>query len=163
MTTQQTEMTTIKYKDWEFIVDKKLTKQTYEKVEIGGAESCTCNNCKNFTSNRENIYPQETKELLTSLGIDYRKECEVWHYCKDEFGRHYYSGWFHFKGKFKGKSLSAPTPDTPFTYDLTPITDTFSLGFLYDSSLTFFEDKENLVQVEFDTKTTWTIDEDESK
>ncbi|MFY7890138.1 MAG: hypothetical protein ACOVOW_14585 [Spirosomataceae bacterium] len=155
-------MITIKYRDWELIVDKKLTEQTYEKIEISGVESCNCNYCKNFANNRENIYPKEIKELLTSIGIDYRKECEVWHYCKDEFGRHCYSGWFHFKGKFKGKSLSAPTPDTTTTYDLTPISDTFSLGFLYDSSLTFFEDKEYLVQVEFDAKTTWTISEDDS-
>jgi len=153
-------MTTIKFKEWELTVDKELTEQTYKNVEIGGVESCTCNDCKNFSNNREKIYPQEIKNLLTELGVDYRKECEVWHYCKDEFGRHCYSGWFHFKGKFKGKSLSAPTPDTITTYDLTPITDAFSLGFLYDSSLTFFEHKENLVQVEFDVKTDWTIDKD---
>lgn len=163
MKTQQTRMTTIKYRDWELIVDKELTKQTYEKVEIGGVESCTCKDCKNFANNRENIYPQEIKELLTNLGIDYRKECEVWHYCKDELGKYCYSGWFHFKGSFKGKSLSAATLDTTTTYDLTPITETFSLGFLYDTSLTFFENKENLVQVEFDTKTSWTIDEIESE
>lgn len=158
MMTLQTEMTTIKYRDWELIVDIETTKKTYEKIKIGGVESCVCNDCKNFANNRENIYPQEIKELLTNLGIDYHKECEVWHYSKDELGRHCYSGWFHFKGHFNGKSLSLPTLDTTTTYDLTPITDTFSLGFLYDTSLTFFEDKENLVQVEFETKTSWTID-----
>lgn len=45
-------------------------------------------------------------------------------------------------------------------YDLTPITDTFSLGFLYDNSLTFFDDTENLVQVEFEVKTNLTIDKE---
>lgn len=153
-------MITIKFRDWELLVDKEQTKQTYAKVEIGGVESCTCNNCKNFAHNRENIYPEEIKQLLTELGIDYHKECEVWHYCKDDLGRHCYSGWFHFKGKFKGKSLGAPTADTITTYDLTPITDSFSIGFLYDNSLTLFEDKEDLVQVEFDTKTSWTIDKE---
>lgn len=155
-------MTTIKYRDWELIVDKELTKLTYEKVEVGGVESCTCSECKNFANNRENIYPNEIKELLTNLGIDYRKECEVWRYSIDESGRHCYSGWFHFKGHFKGKSLSSPTIDKISHYSLTPITDSFSLGFLYDSSLTFFEEKENLVQVEFEAKTTWTIDEEET-
>ena len=156
-------MMTIKYRDWELVVDKELTQETYKKVEIGGAENCTCSSCKNFVNNRENIYPQEIKELLINLGIDYRKESEVWHYCKDELGRHCYNGWFHFKGHFKGKSLSAATLDRTTTGHLTPITETFSLGFLYDSLLSFFENKENLVQVEFEAKTTWTIDETEPK
>ncbi|WP_238579310.1 hypothetical protein [Flavobacterium psychrophilum] len=46
------------------------------------------------------------------------------------------------------------------TYNLTPITENFSIGFLNESSLTFFEEKENLVQVEFDVKTEWTISKD---
>ena len=153
-------MTTIKFREWELIVDKELTKQTYDKIEIGGVESCTCNDCKNFGNNRENIYPQEIKNLLTDLGIDYHKECEVWHYCKDDLGRHCYSGWFHFKGHFKGKSCSRQISNTTSTYELTTITDTFSLGFLHDSMLTFFENKENIVQVEFDTKTSWTIEKE---
>jgi len=153
-------MKTIKYREWELIVDRELTKQTYDKVEVGGVESCTCSDCKNFANNRENIYPEEIKNLLTELGIDYRKECEVWHYCKDELGRHCYSGWFHFKGCFKGKSCSIQAGETSFTFDLTPITDNFSIGFYYDSSLTFFEDKENLVQIEFDAKTPWTIEKE---
>ena len=153
-------MTTIKFRDWELIVDKELTKKTYEKVKIGGVESCPCNECKNFAHNRENIYPQEIKNLLTDLGIDYDKECEVWHYCKDELGRHCYSGWFHFKGKFIGENCSKQIDESTSTFELTKITDTFSLGFHYNSSLSFFEDKENLVQIEFDVKTSWTIEKE---
>ena len=156
-------MAIIKYKDWEFIVDKELTKKTYDKIEFGSSDICECIHCKNFAFNKEDNFPTEIKNLLNDLGIDFKKECEAWHYYKDDLGRHCYSGWFHFKGKFKGKSLSAPTKETSTSYDLTPITDNFSLGFLYDDSLTYFENNENLVQVEFDTKINWRIDETESE
>jgi hypothetical protein len=153
-------MKTINFKHWKLFVDEKLTNETYKKVEVGGVESCECNDCKNFAKNRENIYPEEIKNLLIDLGIDYHKECEVWHYCKDEFGKHCYSGWFHFKGKFEGENCKVDLQNNISTYNLTPITENFSIGFLNESSLTFFEEKQNLVQVEFDVKTEWTISKD---
>lgn len=70
-------MKTIKFKNWELIVDKELTKSTYEKVEIGNADSCVCNECKNYSNYRENVFPEEIKNLFLEIGIDYRKESEV--------------------------------------------------------------------------------------
>lgn len=153
-------MTTIKFREWELIVDRELTKLTYEKVSVGGPESCGCNDCKNFANNRENIYPDEIKKLFYDLGVDYKKESEIWHYSRKENGIHCYSGWFHFKGHFKGKDCKIITGKTSSTFDLTAITESFSIGFCYDSSLSYFENKENLVQIEFDAKTTWTIDKE---
>lgn len=161
MTTQPKEkMTTIKFKDWELIVDRELTKLTYDKVAVGGTERCGCNDCQNFANNRETIFPEEIKNLFNNLGIDYKKESEICHYCRQDDGLHYYGGWFHFKGQFKGKDCTVPTGSNSFTFDLTPINDKFSIGFRYDSALTFFDDKENLVQIEFDTKTPWTIEKE---
>ena len=158
MTTQQkNKMTIIKFKEWEFIVDRELTKFTYDNVDLGGPESCGCNECKNFANNREDIYPEEIKKLLDQLGINYKKESEICYYCRLTEGLHYYGGWFHFKGEFKGKDCTVTTDSGGITFDLTPINDRFSIGFRYDSALTFFDKKENLVQIEFDTKTPWTI------
>ncbi len=154
--TQPKEKTvTIIFKEWELVVDRQQTILTYDKVAIGGPESCGCNDCKNFINNRETIYPDEVKKLFINLGVDYKKECEVCHYCQQDDGLHYYGGWFHFKGKFKGKDCTVPTGSGGFTFDLTPINDTFSMGFRYDNALTFFSNKENLVQIEFDAKTPW--------
>jgi hypothetical protein len=36
-------VTKIKYKDWEFEVDRELTRQTYDNVALSGADSCICN------------------------------------------------------------------------------------------------------------------------
>ncbi len=151
-TQQQTKMTTIKFKERELIGDRELTKLTYDHVALGGPESCGCNNCKNFANNRKAIYPEEIKQLLDKLGVDHKKENEICHYCRQDDGLHYYGGWFHFKGKFKGKDCKVPTASGGFAFDLTPINDKFSIGFRHDSALTFFDDKENLVQIEFEAK-----------
>ena len=151
-------MTTIKFRNWELIVDKELTKVAYDKIFIGGPEGCGCNDCKNFLKNRETIYPTEIKNLFNELGIDYKKESEICHYGRLEDGLHYYGGWFHFKGKFIGKDCSVPTDPNAGDFELTPINKEFSIGFRYQNELTFFSDKENLVQIEFETKTPWTIE-----
>lgn len=154
------EMTIVKFRAWEFIVDKELTKMTYDKVPSGSPEGCDCNDCKNFVNSRETIYPEEIKKLLTEIGVDYKKESEICHYCRQDDGLHHYGGWFHFKGQFKGKDCNVPIGSNCFTFDLTPINDKFSIGFHYDSALTFFDKKENLVQIEFEAKIQWTIDKE---
>lgn len=150
-------MKIIKFREWELTVDRELTKLTYNNVVSGSADNCNCNDCKNFVNNREAAYPDEIKKLLYDLGIDYKKECEICHYCRQDDGLHFYGGWFHFKGEFKGKNCGVPTIFNGYTFDLTPINDRFSIGFRYDSALTFFNAKEGLVQIEFETKIPWTI------
>ena len=146
-------MTTIQFRDWELIVDKENTQMIYDKIQVDKGASCACKECQYFLLNREQIYPFEIKVLLTNLGINYYKECEVLHYLKDASGMNYYSGWFHFKGRFKQKSLSASKDGHILKNGLTSITDSFRIGFLYDDYLTLFDDKDDLVKVEFDTKT----------
>lgn len=90
---------TVKYRDWEFEVDKELTKETYAKTTASGTKTCTCNNCKNFDAYRDNIYPEELKNLFLDLGIDINKEAETTHYGKNDNGNHLFGVWFHFKGK----------------------------------------------------------------
>lgn len=151
-------MKKITFGDWELIVDLEATKFAYQATALGGTDTCECNYCQNFVNSKEHIYPNEIKVLFEELGIDYKKECEAWHYCKDDLGRHCYSGWFHFKGNFRGKDCVIPTNETQSSIDLTPIDEHFSLGFCYNNQLAFFEEKDGLVQVEFDTKIPWTID-----
>ena len=153
-------MKTIKYRDWELIVDSELTKLTYNDVVVGSPESCNCNDCRNFANNREEIYPDEVKKLFNEFGIDYKKESEICHYCRQGDGLHVYGGWFHFKGRFRGKNCTVPMNSGGYTLELTPINDKFNIGFHYSSALTFFNNKENLVQIEFETKTPWTIEKE---
>ena len=150
--------TTIKYKDWDLTFDRDATKLAYDNCDKGSAESCDCNDCKNFADNKDKIYPNEVKRLFDQLGVDYKKETEINHYCRQKDGLHHYGGWFHFKGEFKGMDCTVSFLFSGHTLELTPVTENFSIGFRVDNSLTIFSDKDGLVPIEFEVKVPWTID-----
>jgi hypothetical protein len=149
----------VNYKEWEFEVDTQLTKETYDEVIQSGADNCECNDCKNYIAFREKIFPNGVQQLFEELGIDYRKEVEITTFETLPNGLHHIGGWFHFKGKIlKGKNYKVPLPSGGYTFELTPVTEDFSIGFAEGGELTFFSDKKGLVQVEFMTFIPWVID-----
>lgn len=83
---------------WEFTCNRPATVDAYARAEHGGSESCTCNGCHNFISARTQVYPKEFLSFLNSLGIDSRKDDEVYLLGPAASGRYYYGGWFHFVG-----------------------------------------------------------------
>ena len=91
-------MAIVKYRTWIFDVDLETTKTEYAKAGESGAESCTCGYCANYVAYREFVFPEEIKELLQSLGIDYRKEAEIVTYDILPSQMQHIEGWFHFKG-----------------------------------------------------------------
>ena len=149
----------LKFRAWTLEVDKEQTQRTYEKVSGSGADTCICNDCKNYVAYRDKVFPEEIRILFTDLGIDYRKEVEITSWEKLPNNRYHIGGWFHFKGHvLNGKDYLVPLPKGGFTFDLTKISDNFSIGFSKANDLTFFEDKNDLVQIEFDTNIPWVID-----
>jgi hypothetical protein len=142
----------VRYRDWEFEVDRELTRQTYKKIMDSGADSCACNDCKNYIAYRDGLFSDEIRTLFADLGIDYKKEVEITFFETLPNGLHHIGGWFHFKGRLlKGKDYRVPIQSGGYTIDLTPITEDFSIGFAEGGDLTFFSDKNGLVQVEFMT------------
>jgi hypothetical protein len=79
--------------------DRDATAAVYGTLEHGGAEECGCVFCKNFTVQRDLVYPASFKALLERLGIDPHKEGEVFEYGPVEDGCHLYGGWFYFVGE----------------------------------------------------------------
>ena len=153
----------ITYKEWTFEVEFQRTKEVYDNVEMGSPEGCECNDCKNFSANRENIYPTEIKKLLEQFGVDYKKESEICHYCKLENGRHHYGGWFHFKGKIvEGKDCKVNLPNGGSRFDTIQINEDFQIGFMKGSGLSFFdkEESKDLIQIEFLANSDWVIDKE---
>lgn len=152
-------VTTVKFRDWEFEVDRELTRQTYKNVSVSGADSCVCNDCKNYVAFRDKVFSEEIRRLFDDLGIDYKKEVEIISFETMPDGLHHIGGWFHFKGRIiNGKEYIVPHPYSGHTFDLTSITDTFSIGFAVGSDIAHFTDKTGLVQVEFMTYIPWVID-----
>ena len=148
-------ITKVKYREWEFEIDRNLTQQTYENVLVSGADSCVCNDCKNYTAYRDKVFPDEIRRLFDDLGIDYKKEVEIISFETLPNGLHHIGGWFHFKGRIlTGKDCRVDG----YTLDFTAVTDNFSIAFHNGTDLTYFIDKKDLVQVEFTTFIPWIID-----
>jgi hypothetical protein len=143
-------MKIVKFGEWELSADAEATRKTYQNIDGGIADGCPCNECKNFVNQRESLFPKEIKILFAELGIDYRKECENMHYQKLSNGLHQHHFWFHFKGKINtAADETAPTTlskNSSLTINFGPI-----------QQPSFFEDMENLVQLEFFAEIPWTI------
>jgi hypothetical protein len=151
--------TTLRYRNWTFEVDRDLTHQTYAAVVSSGADSCVCSDCKNYVAYRSQAFPVEIATLLADLGIDYRKEVEVFRYEVLSNGLHHLAGWFHFKGRvLAGPDYRVPLPGGGHALHLTRVAPNFSIGFAEGSDLAHFEDKTALVQVEFETTIPRAID-----
>src|SRR6266404_7597834 len=73
------------------------TADAYSRAQ-GGADTCTCNACRNFVMVRDRVFPGAFLKLLDSLGIDAHKDGEVYHNARLAPGQHDYGGWFHFVG-----------------------------------------------------------------
>jgi hypothetical protein len=83
---------------WEFSCDRQATIDAYARATHGNSERCICSGCRNFAAARGQAFPIAFVELLESLGIDSRKDGEVYHNAQLPSGLHDYGGWFHFVG-----------------------------------------------------------------
>jgi hypothetical protein len=152
-------MEIVKFRDWILEVDKDLTIETYSNVFASGSDSCGCDDCKNYILNRNNVFPDEIKKMFQDLGVDYNKEVEILSYEILPNGLHHIAGWFHFKGRIlEGKDCKAGDENGTFQYNLTEIGGDFLMGFCKQNSLTFFENKEGLIQIEFEANIPWVFD-----
>jgi len=83
---------------WKYTVDRDRTILAYSRAERGWIDQCGCAPCRNFRVARACTFPAEFLTLLDQLGIDPRKEAEVYHNARLAPGRHDYGGWYHFLG-----------------------------------------------------------------
>ncbi len=142
----------VRFRDWVFAVDREETQATYAATKTGGAESCTCVDCRNFAVARSQVYPLEALSLFDALGIDYRKESEVFRYSQLDNGMHFYGGWFHFKGRLlEGGEYELG--------NLAHFTDQLALGFTAGNAPSIFSNTQGLVQVEIEAKIPWLLNE----
>src|SRR5712691_11902935 len=81
---------------WQFECDPEATRVAYSRVDRGGAESCSCNGCRNFVVARNRVFPTTFLDFLATLGVDPLKDGEAYHNARLAPGRHDYGGSFHF-------------------------------------------------------------------
>lgn len=90
-------MTSLQFGGWHLEVDVEGTRREYLELASGGCEKCGCSRCRNFAQIRGEAYPEAFKAMLTTLGVDWRKESEV--EGLDRPDHVLYVGWFHLLGR----------------------------------------------------------------
>lgn len=75
---------------WKYHADCDATILAYVRTERSGADTCDCAGCRNFRVARADCFPPEFLALLDQLGIDPRKDAEVYHKARLASGRHDY-------------------------------------------------------------------------
>lgn len=143
-------MKKIQFQDWKLNVDFFNTQKLYTEIDSSAAELCNCTDCENFIDNRNNLYPTEVRTLLNELGVDYRKEGDIWKMTQEN-NLHRYSGCFYFVGNFKGKNCIQPLNNYSSETILKTVTDNFSIGFCNCSYASISsKSNHNVIQIEFE-------------
>ncbi|WP_140464950.1 hypothetical protein [Hymenobacter nivis] len=145
--------TLVRFRQWLFSVDKEATETTYAASLASVPTACGCHDCLNFEAARELAFPPEALALFTELGVDYRREGEVFQYQRLPDGRHHYGGWLHFRGAI----LDGPDFFSTAENKIASLTDLFSIGFTAGNAPSIFPNLHHIVQIEIETYIPWLL------
>lgn len=158
-------MEEIQFDRWRLACDPQATRAAYALTEIDTTTAPTLDDDRNWIQARDQglVYPEEVIALFAQLGIDLRREAELYHLARLDSGLHEYGGWFHFVGSLvSGRDAWIPDSPTAWHADLKQISTTFALGFTARVNLVKPSFKGHpLVQLEFDAKIPWLLGEPE--
>jgi len=139
--------------DQAILYDREATVAIYEKIDRSWAEACGCPSCKNFLSQRDRVYPPSFLKLLDQLGIDPKKESEIFeHIILADYRRnklHAYDGWLNFVGEYVSGGAVFCSPDAE-QFEFSFVTRLPGLG--------GFRDRPSIA-IEFETPLRWRIPE----
>jgi hypothetical protein len=143
-------MTEITYRDWMFDCDVGATRKAYETISAGGVETCECSGCKNFLAQRDSAFPAEIMKLFDEMGVNYKRDAEIYHITRLQPRLHQYGGWFHFVGNILKQPVGPANLDH------------FTVDFVSDNALAAkaFENQP-LVQIEITAEIPWVLTENE--
>jgi len=141
---------TLRHKQWQIDYDADATQRVYVEIDQGGPERCGCNECRNFILARQTVYTAAFLDFLKIVGVDYRKEAEVFHFSEIAEGLHLYGGIYHFIGHVKVIGEFPQESDTvaePFQWELSNGRTMSHKSF----------SSNNLVQIDFTAKVPWLL------
>jgi hypothetical protein len=136
--------------------DRDATMDCYSRIAQGDSDICDCIYCRNFVLARDSVFPDEFLGLLIKLGIDYRKDAEVYQFCQMENGLHLYGGLFYFVGQMRSKPDSESDPHIT----LGPDSKRISFWIVNGRSLAQEEfGQQDLSEITFDVQVPWVLAE----
>lgn len=148
---------------WIIDVDPQVTAEAYLAQPLGC--DCDCSDCRNFAAATNVAFPPEFCSLAERLGVDVRKPIELAHYGREPSGLHYTDGWFHVVGRIvSGADAMKPIGPEAWTTDLEEMPSGFGFGFTNHVALVAEPFKaHHIIQLEFQTRVPWVIDDPESQ
>ena len=156
-------METAQISRWKIHCDPGATREVFSRIAIGSPERCGCADCVNFAAARSRAYPSDVLAVFDQLGIDSRKESEIWHTHRDANGLHHYGGFFHFVGAIESGRDAKQKSNGHVTFDFERIGDHFEWGLTSNVAQVPKSFAGALVtQLEFATKIPWVVDTPES-
>ena len=118
---------------WRIACDCEATSRIYGSGFIGKADQCDCEHCLNFAAVRDEVYPAGVRNVFEQMGIDFRKESEIFYVHSIPPGRHLYGGEFKFIGTVQYIDESyRPSEEMPGVLKLVEVTENFSWAFSDD-------------------------------
>ena len=128
-------MQTVELRKWRVRSDPDLTREAYARIDVGGAESCGCEECFNFAASRHLVYTAEVLDLLEWLGIDPQLEADVERCGCLESGLHAYTVWFYLVGEIaSGPATVVARSGGETTSSLEDAGEGIGVGFCADAS-----------------------------
>ena len=149
-------METMQIGPWNVEYDREKTRALHNAVESPKSEKCKCAHCRNFVVARDTIYPEQVRTVLEKLGVDYRKEQEVYQIHEIDPGWHLYNGWFRFVGAISDSDGKLGISDrTGFSTDDVPVNETFSWSLSQRASVVSWGLP--VVEIHFEAKVPWML------
>jgi hypothetical protein len=113
-------MELVRFGRWTLRVDQHKTERVYQGC-VGAPERCDCDECRNFSVARHQVYPPTVLDLLEKLGINPVCEAEVYWVGPSERdpALHTYEGWFNFIGSVEPEAAATePVMDMTEQFDI---------------------------------------------
>lgn len=155
-------MDRLKLGQWLIEFDRAATMDFYSKHHLI-TEDCSCSSCRNYVKACED-FPVEVLKFFDSLGIIPAKEAEVYQCCQNEDGTYQYGGFYHVVGRLiEGSDCWIPVDDSggemmDSSHEFK--IDGFFFGFTYRKALVPKGFPEPVLQMEFQAKIPWIIEDE---
>ena len=155
-------METMQIGSWNVAYDREKTESLHNAAECGASGKCQCCHCRNFVAARDMVYPEIVRRIMASLGVDYKKEQELYEICEVEDGWHLYNGWFRFVGAASFPDGELDTSQrSAFSTDEVTVNDNFSWSLSQQPRVVWWGLP--IVEIHFQAKVPWVLGAEEDE
>ncbi len=135
----------IRLGDWLLEVDIEATRRAY--LGARPIDLCGCQGCHNYSA-LASAFSGDLLAFFQWFGMDPAKEAEVFVYCQDRAGLHFYGGFYHLVARIREQ----PDPLSFFS-----VTEQFWVSFTQKTSLVPNDFPQPVLQMEIQAALPWVL------